>query len=83
MGRDRREVIQAPWWLQARSRYGDSCTAGTGVIMAGTAVIALPHGDISSITTGIDIFTGSTAKAGGGIRRCVRARLRLRRRVCA
>ena len=57
MGRDRNEMTQAPWWLQGQSRYGDvSHAAGTGLIVAGTAVIALPQADISSITAGIEIF---------------------------
>ena len=84
MGRDRKEMTQAPWWLQAQSRYGDvSHAAGTGLIMAGTAVIALPQGDISSMTAGIAIFAGGTVVARGRVRRCAHARLRPRRRVYA
>ena len=61
MGRDRKEMPQVPWRLQTQSPYADAPhAAGTGVIMAGTAVIALPRGDISSITAGIEIFVGST-----------------------
>ncbi|HUP95923.1 MAG TPA: hypothetical protein VM164_13515 [Burkholderiales bacterium] len=75
-------MTQAPWWLQAQ--YGDtSHAAGTGVIMAGTAVIALPQGGISSITAGIEIFAGSTVVARDRIRRCAHARFRGRRPVCA
>ena len=83
MDRDRKEMAQTPWWLQAQSQYGDvSHAAGTGLIMAGTAVIALPHGDISSITAGIEIFAGNTVVARGRVRRCAhtRARVHLRRR---
>ena len=83
MGRDRNEMIKTPWWVQG-SQYGDaSYAAGTGVVIAGTAVIALPHGDISSIATGIDIFVGRTAIDPGRIHRVLNGRLRRRRRVCA
>ena len=83
MVRDRKEMTQAPWWLQA-PQYGDvSHASGTGLIMAGTAVIALPRGDISSITAGIGIFAGSTVVARGRVRRCAHAHLHRRRRVYA
>ena len=80
MGRDRRELTQAPWWLQAEPG-AVSHAAATGVIMAGTALIALPQADISGIAAGIEIFAGSTVVARGRIRRCAHARSRRGRRV--
>ena len=83
MGRDRKDMIRAPWWMQ-QSQYGDGAyAASTGIVMAGTAVIALPHGDISSIATGIGIFGGRIGSASVRIQRCRHVRLGRRRRVCA
>jgi len=80
MGRDRRELTQASWWLQAQPG-AVSHAAATGVIMAGTALITLPQGGISSMSAGIEIFAGSTVTVRGRIRRCAHSRSRRRRRV--